>query len=267
MKRKGMELGAVLAVIMLSMTLSITPVSAYEVGIVWVKSYPSGTLYDAQLSAERFYNKIGGTSSWTKKFNKNDSNAYEKYLKRSDYTGGQDSSYIDNVDIAMFVGHGTDRNGQIALKFITSDTDEYLQYNEAKWGDKDLEWIGLDACRVLNDASRWHWANSLNGTHLIAGFATDSMAKVECGVEGCTTYTMGEYWADYMVDDGFFDLERTVKNAWFEAADDSQFPNSDIVVKVIGENADCGGDDLWGQGPVISDPPVDNSYTVWSHNV
>lgn len=41
MKRKGMELGAVLAVIMLSMTLSITPVSAYEVGIVWVKSYPS----------------------------------------------------------------------------------------------------------------------------------------------------------------------------------------------------------------------------------
>ncbi len=216
--------------------------SSQEVGIEWVcdYTYPDADLPNSDDSAVGFYNRIGN-AGWTKKFNKGDSNAKAAHFEQS----GSDTTYVDDVDIAFYQGHGS------AGKLDVSTYIEKVYANEAEWGDYDIEWIGLHACSTLSNND---FSESLQGAHLICGFST-------------TAYNYagdGENWADYLIDDGANDDAYTVKDAWFYGIDINQ--PTGVTLKVFGETSTCGNDKIWGQGTVISDPVVDDQFNTWTHS-
>lgn len=216
-------------------------VSYPEVGVEWVNDYtwPISDLLYCDDSANGLYNKLGN-NGWTKRFNMGNSNAKAAHFEQAK----TDSQYIDAVDIALYSGHGSTN------KLDVSTVTEKVYYDEAEWGDYDLEWIGLDCCL----AGSGNFASSLNGVHLILGFSTE-----------CYDSDLGLHWANYLVDDGPNDVAYTVKNSWFYGADVDQ--PSGVTAKVLGETSNCGNDYIWGQGSVITDPPVDGSYTYWTYNM
>ncbi|NMX21592.1 hypothetical protein C5S30_03985 [ANME-1 cluster archaeon GoMg4] len=264
---KKTTIGVVLCVYALLVVLiSIAPAPVYagnddgenppEVGVEWINDYP-GTENDRYYmddSAGGLYNKLGNTG-WDKRFNYGDSSAWEEDFKDVS-NGGTDNIYIDDVDIAMFAGHSTVKDGHVALYFTTLHDDYYLEWFDPEWGDRDLEWIGLHSCQVLRDADLSYWACTLNGLHLLCGFKSYAYD---------TSTPMGKKWADRMIDDGWWDVAYTVKQSWWYAADVSQ--PSGTVVRVMGETLECGDDYIWGQGTVCSDPPVDGTKYYWTHTV
>lgn len=215
--------------------------SSPEVGVEWVTdyTYPYSDLPNSGTSANAFYNRLG-TEGWTQKFNNGNSNAKAEHFESS----GSDSTYIDGVDIAFYQGHGSTN------KLDISAVSEKVYWYEAEWGDYDLEWIGLHACEVLQED---YFADALNGVHLICGFSTSAYNYAEDGGA----------WADFLIDDGNDDAY-PVLSSWFYGLDIKQ--PAGVQLKVFGENANCGNDFIWGQGPVISDPPVDNIYSEWTHD-
>ncbi|MEA1944407.1 MAG: DUF6345 domain-containing protein [Euryarchaeota archaeon] len=210
-----------------------------EVGVEWVNdyTYPYSDLSNCDDSANGLYNRLGNIG-WTKRFNKGNSNAKATHFE----SAGQDSLYIDAVDIALYSGHGHSDRLDISTVW------EKVYYDEAQWGDYDLEWIGLDCCY----AGGSYFSYPLNGIHLICGFSTPANDSDN-----------GNHWADFLIDYGAGDDACTVKDAWFYGMDVNH--GSDTTLRVNGENADCGTDYIWGQGPVIADPPVDGYYTHWTY--
>lgn len=251
LKTKGCHVAvfitAFIALIVLAPTVALAgagddnDASSPEVGVEWVNDYtwPVSDLSYCDDSANGLYNKLVNTG-WTGRFNNGDSNAKAAHFEQAN----QDSQYIDAVDIALYSGHGS------TDKLDISTVTEKVYYNEAEWGDYDLEWIGLDACL----AGSGDFSAALNGAHLILGFSTTSY-----------DYDTGVHWADYLVDDGQNDVAYTVKNSWFYGADVDQ--PSGVTAKVLGETSDCGNDYIWGQGSVISDPQVDGTYSYWTYNM
>jgi len=197
---------------------------------------------------------------WIKQFEFSDWSVYE-----SDFSTN-DNSWIDNVDIAMFGGHGIDGEWDwgylkqtTALMF--SDWDGITRWHdlvpsEAKnrWGDKDLEWIAFDSCNILKQDA--DWAATMKGIHLILGYRNlmwlDSLDD-------------GDLWSQYMTSSGPADPALRVMQSWFLMKDVSQANNNPpVLARVIGETTDCGDDYLWGEGPVSQDnPTIDNSFTRW----
>lgn len=211
-----------------------------EVGVEWVNDYtlPLLDLDQCDDSANGLYNRLGNIG-WTKRFNKGDSDAKAAHFEYANH----DSTYIDAVDIALYAGHGSQNKLDISTVW------EKVYYDEALWGDYDLEWIGLDCCY----AGSHYFAYPLNGVHLICGFSTTA-----------NDYDNGKHWADYLINDGGDDVAYKVKDAWFYGMDVHH--GSGTTLRVNGENADCGNDYIWGQGSVIADPPVDDYYVYWTYN-
>ncbi len=202
------------------------------------------------------YNRLVNTSGWEddsgESFTRGENSTYETDYKESNL-GGWDEAYIDDVDLAMFQGHSAPVDNVRALQFSTYQDDYYLEWDEARWGDHDMEWIFLCTCNMLSDASMSYWSSALNGTHLICGSKNEFVVSDH-----------GLHIGDLLVDDGWWDSPRKVKTAWFNGCDyDSDFGR---VLRVIGETSGCGDDYIWRQGSVCSDPVVDGNYSVWTYN-
>jgi hypothetical protein len=222
-----------------------------EVGVEWL-TYPGGNyIPNSDDLAKRFYNKIGGYSAWNKDFIWGNWAAWEQDFKYQ-AIGGIDHLYIDTVDIAMFSGHG----GTSGFQFMSNYDDTWLHFSEARWGDGDLEWIGLDACKCLRHTSSnevWRWGVALQGVHMICGFHTDA--------NDCKD--RGEKWANYM-------QTMTVKSAWFKAGKNSAGSGVWAAVLYPTKAADpwhppldCPSNDrLHGFGYVSSEP-VPAQWWVW----
>ena len=86
-----------------------------------------------------------------------------------------------------------------------SDYDYKIEYTEANWGDKDLEWIILDACDILKDDDtkwdRWGWP-VFKGLHYIFSYNTLT-TDVDTRGKDFIKYAMYYGW--------------TVRNAWIRA--------------------------------------------------
>ena len=100
--------------------------------------------------------------------------AFEKDFK-SQALGGWDHNYVDNVDAQWYTGHGS-ANG---ITFKSSVDDKTLSPNEARWGDRDLEWMQLESCQVLRDTNGTHdyfsrWGGAVDGLHILNGFHTNA---------------------------------------------------------------------------------------------
>jgi Family of unknown function (DUF6345) len=210
-----------------------------RIGIEWVQKYHgrANNLSKTKEQAEAFYNTLTGVRA----FNWGDDLAWDQDFEESGKgapAAGTDTTWIDNVDIAYFSGHGSSTG---FLFGVAGSDDGQAAATDIKWGNKDLEWIVLDACQVLESGtafSRWGWP-VFAGLHYILGFHTT------CSDEG----KRGRYFAQYL------NAGWTVRQAWIKASQDTE----DSSVQWAYLRADDGASDTfndhwWGEGFVSSDP-------------
>ncbi len=235
--------------------------SARECGGEWVNNYPSeDDLSQSSHSVDEFLDKIKNDGDgFSEDFEYGDSLAWKQDFMSSS-EGGTEDDYVDDVDIAMYQGHGNTDGLTFRNDVPAGDDDEkLLRKNDAKddvpyphegaYGDEDLEWMGWRACYCLSDND---WYESFDGLHLLLGL--DGWAK---------DINSGQKWANKMIDDGWWDTAHPVKASWFASIDNVE---PWVETKVIGENGAVGDDYLWGEGSVASDPSHDGSYKTWEDN-
>lgn len=175
--------------------------------------------------------------------------------------GGTDTTYVDNVDAQWYTGHGS-ANG---ITFKASIDDKTLSPHEARWGDRDLEWMQLESCQVLRDTTgTWdyftRWGGAVDGLHILNGFHTNAYC-----VGGGTGGTFAGYLFPRKI--LWWTLPAlTVRNAWAQMAIDKE--PSGVVYRSMGNIGSGGvtniGDFFWGQGPTGPDIPRGSRTGMWS---
>jgi hypothetical protein len=186
--------------------------------------------------------------------------AFEKDFKEQSL-GGWDHSYVDNVDAQWYTGHGW--SGGFTFKSSVDDTD--LTPNEARWGNRDLEWMQLESCQVLRDTNgTWdyftRWGGAVDGLHILNGFHTNAYC-----VGGGTGGTFASYLFPKQI--LWWTIPAlTVRNAWAQMAIDKE--PSGVVYRSMGNIGSGGvtniGDYFWGQGPTGPDIPAAGRIGQWS---
>jgi len=229
-----------------------------EVLTEWVDKDPDDSkwdLYYGHKSGRRLVKKLKSIG-WTvpKGFRyRRVPNWGNEQVWKSDFAGANNNQ-IDSVDLVLFQGHGImswDAVYKKNLKALQMGEKAVVVPGDAikKWGDKDLEWIGLQSCQILGDTSRSYWANALNGAHLILGWATNAL-DVKAGAK----------WGKYMK------KGLTVTQAWFVMAD--KLHPKGRMARVIAETGNNFSDHVWGIGKYVSpDPTVDQYYYFLDHKV
>jgi hypothetical protein len=208
------------------------------IGVEWVQQYNglAGNLSNTKAQAEGFYN----TLSATRRFNWGDDLAWDQDFEQSGVgspSSGTDTTWSDDVDFVFFSGHGSaDR-----FYFGKSIDDAVAKNTEIQWGDRQLEWIALDACNILERDGvfdRWGWP-VFRGLHYILGFHTTTGDEPN----------RGRLLAQYL------NAGWSVREAWIKAAQDTE----DSTVWWAYLRADANGTDTfndhwWGKGHVSADP-------------
>lgn len=168
----------------------------------------------AQDSANGFKSVLQSQGD-TVKFDWRGNNAWEQDFKAV-AAGGDDSDWIDDVDIAWYTGHGSPNS----FTFKTNNDDKNLTPADADWGDKQLEWLQLESCQVLRDTNGTNdyfdrWGPTMDGLHLLNGFHTNAY---------CIGGGTGERFAEYLFPEKFLWWTTrpalTVQQAWARMADD-----------------------------------------------
>ncbi len=179
--------------------------------------------------------------------------AFEKDFKDTSF-GGWDAltstRYVDEVDAQWYTGHGWP--GGFTFKGNSDDTS--ITPADARWGNRDLEWMQLESCQVLRDTNGSadyfaRWDEVFAGLHLLNGFDTNAY---------CVGGGTGRRFAEYLFPVKFLWWEvrpaLTVQQAWASMANDlepagvrwrSISPMSGSVSNI--------SDKFWGQGPVGPD--------------
>ncbi len=218
-----------------------------EVGIEFIQIYSpiAGNLVSCPSDARGFYNALGSIG-WTKKFEREDNAACEKHFKFQSL-GGVDYQWTDDIDFAFFCGHGQREGNEAWILFTSACDDQWLKNKEVVWGDKDLEWITLDACSVLNNGDgkvfqRWGrtWSGSptnvFSGLHMIQGFGTIINDHPD----------RGRLFVEHMK------KGKTIRQLWFDACDDTvDYSGSRRAVAMYA--CDAYDDPLPGYGSVSND--------------
>ncbi len=203
----------------------------------------------AQDSAAGF-KSVMRSKGHTVRFDWRGMNAWESDFKKTS-AGGSDSSYVDAVDAQWYTGHGS--AGGITFK-NTSHQDGSITPSDARWGDKDLEWMQLESCQVLRDTNGANdyfarWAPAFDGLHLLNGFDTNA---------NCVAGGTGRRFAEYLFPRSFLFVTvpaLTVQQAWRQMATDLE-PSGRVWRSISPArsgwvtNLD---DKFWGQGNVGPD--------------
>jgi hypothetical protein len=189
------------------------------------------------------------TPSWVEDFAWTDDNAWEReFMDPSN--GGTDSSWVDDVDLTLFAGHGT----QDGVWFGVNQDDRLFRWSDAELGNKDLEWLILDACLVLSDNAgkwnRWGWP-VFDGLHYV--FSYDTITK--------DVDTRGRDFVKYA---GKYDWR--VRDAWIKATILSENDTRAASMRADNGESNTFDDHLWGHGYVSPDPdnPTTLYYLSWS---
>ncbi len=214
----------------------------------------------AQDSAIGFKNVMASHGVGTQ-FDWRGANAWEWDFKDANLGGG-DKYYVDDVDAAWYTGHGWSGG----FTFKSNVTDGSIVPADAKWGDRDLEWLQLESCQVLADTNGHHdyfsrWGPAFNGLHILNGFHTNAY---------CVSGGTGGTFADYLFPKKFlwWTLRPAlrVQSAWANMAIDRE--PAGVVYRSMGLIGAGGvtnvGDYFWGQGTVGPDIKPGNSTGKWS---
>jgi Family of unknown function (DUF6345) len=208
------------------------------IGIEWVQQYNglAGNLSNTKAQAEGFYN----TLSATKVFEWGDNLAWDRDFEQSGVgspTDGTDTIWADNVDMVFFSGHGSTDRFYFGMKI----DDAVAKNTEIRWGDRELEWIVLDACNILEQNgvfNRWGWP-VFRGLHYILGFHT---------VTGDEPHR-GRILAQYL------NAGWSIRDAWIKAAQDTEGPSTQwAYLRADAPGTNTFNDHWWGKGFVSADP-------------
>ena len=172
-------------------------------------------------NVDQFCNKMA-EYGWSKVYRLKDDSAWESDFEDSS-RGGKDDIWVDNVDFVYFDGHG----GPYGIYFGTDHNsvgggEHYMAASdEVKWGDKDVEWIVLDACSVLkyNYNGKYVWERWVTSTTFSVGLYVllgwDSVA-VDYASWDNGVKSRGAYLAEY-IHQGY-----TLADAWRKANEDAK---------------------------------------------
>jgi len=167
-----------------------------EVGVEWVNQY-HGRLPDLTMcddDALGFYDHLH--SKGFVGYSCGDDNAWESHFEWAGVGGIDNMGFIDSMDYGYFSGHGsqdaiffgTNHDGDGNFPFEVRNT---LGIHESRWGDEDLEWIALSACRVLSENGIYERLGPVfGGLHGITGFHTAMF----------DTDDLGRFYAYYLTD-------------------------------------------------------------------
>jgi len=226
----GMKALPVLLALLL-VSAMVVPASAYYYCCAeWVNNYPPPyTLSYNDENAQGFYYQLGGDPSWWGDFIYGNSQALERHWKDSSKPGsGIDYIYTDDTHFAFFSGHGAPEG----FKFSTSQDDALLHYSDALWGNTQMDWITLDACRVLQESTCANWCNAFGGLHSMTGFHTVCSDVMDRGSN--FAHRMDGTWTT-----------QPIITAWFMAAKDTEL--SDKYAAALARDG-CWSDYIYGHG-------------------
>lgn len=146
-----------------------------RVGVEWINTFP-GPCTQNQLSYcdDTSVGFLNGMTSrgHAAAFNWGEGNAWETDF-RDTSLGGDDASWVDNVEFAHFSSHGgAGSNNVFTGCFGTKHNECTWSSNRARFGDRALNWLLLDACQSLdlgrNIIQMWH--STFQGLHAVFGF-------------------------------------------------------------------------------------------------
>ncbi len=209
-----------------------------SIGIEWVRQYHglAGNLTNTKPQAEGFYN----TLSATRRFQWGDDLAWDRDFEQQGVgspASGTDTLWADNVDMVFFSGHGSPSGFLFGVK----TDDAKVKPTEVRWGDKELEWIALDACNVLEANgvfNRWGWP-VFKGLHYILGFHTTTGDEPD----------RGRLLAQYL------NNGETMRRAWIKCCQDTEGSDTQwAYLRADAPGTDTYNDHWWGKGSVSADP-------------
>ena len=180
--------------------------------------------------------------------------------------GGDDESWVDNVDMAWYTGHG----GPGGFTFKGNNDTTSITPSEISWGDHRVDWVDLESCKVLADTSGTNdyfgrWGPTMDGLHILNGFATNAY---------CINGGTGGDFANYLFPYNFlwWTLRPAfpVQQAWAAMAVDKE--PSGVTYRSMGPlYFDSKGntisdinDHWWGQGSVGPDIFASSVGGYWS---
>jgi hypothetical protein len=208
------------------------------IGIEWVQKYNGlqADLSNTKAQAEGFYNTLNAT----RQFNWGDDLAWDQDFEESGVglpSGGTDTTWADNVDFVFFSGHGSPNGFLFGVKI----DDAVAKPSEIRWGNRQLEWIALDACNVLERDGvfdRWGWP-VFRGLHIILGFHTTTGDEPD----------RGRLLAQYL-NSGW-----SVRDAWIRCCQDTEDSGTWwAYLRADAAGTDTYNDHWWGAGTVSPDP-------------
>ncbi|GAA1306775.1 hypothetical protein GCM10009634_69320 [Saccharothrix xinjiangensis] len=245
---------------------------AGDVGANWIPRIDVGSegtgscqgLYGVPSSITGFNNRFTSAAvpvqfSWT------GPNAWEQDFKDPAFAGGQDHLYTDDVDMTFYHGNG----GPFGLSFArcSSVNDTTLRNTEARWGNRDSEWMSLYTPSLLQTTASgqawWQrWGRAFRGLHQINSFET---AIVQPGAFVPTTSSFGGRYSNYLLRSSLRPLQRPmrVRDAWAQASIDTQ--PSYVRWATMGAMSSSGNlanfnDYFWNRGAVGSDITTPGGY-------
>ena len=188
-----------------------------RLGIEWVKAYHGRAkdLSSTQAQAEGFLNTLSGV----RQFNWGDDLAWDQDFEQQGVGAGAtgtDATWIDNVEIAFFSGHGSSSG---FLFGVAGKDDGKAKPSEIRWGDGTLNWVAIDACQVLERDGVFDRSKR------------------------------GRYFADNL------NHGETVRLAWIHAAQETEGSSTEwAYIRADANGTDTYNDHWFGKGPVSADP-------------
>jgi hypothetical protein len=184
-----------------------------EYGIDWGEDVIGGACYSNYVNY--MDSKAINRYKWTKP------NAWVSDFIDKD-NNGFDHLWVDDVDISTYIGHGNGYGFNLEGSGSQNGSLTYWEAAKGKaWGNRDLEYQVWLSCQVLEevyDGKEWweRWGPTFNGLHLICGFQTNASTG---------THKQLKYFAKNV-----YDNKKTVRKAWFDAADSDQPDGTQAVV-------------------------------------
>ena len=97
-----------------------------------------------------------------------------------------------------------------------------LTYDEALWGNTEVDWIALAACNVLNESNIDNWKPRFKGLHSIVSWSTTGLAHQYFGWKFANNLK-NEY---------------SIWNAWIRASNDCVWEQNKYKVAILAVDTD-----------------------------
>lgn len=215
-------------------------------GIEWVNEYHGRApdLSNNDKNARGFYDKLSGT----KEFEYADDQAWDTDFEESGAgspSAGSDATYVDDVDIVFFSGHGSSSGAF----FGRDDHDDgEAKPGELRLGNKNLEWLAVDACEVLKESNVFsRLRDAFRGLHYILGFHTTCRDVKD----------RGEKFAKYLNE------EYRVRNAWIKACAETEDSDTECAYLRAEDSSSDTFRDHWHHKGFVSSDPNGGSLTLF----